>query len=68
LRGTVHYPVIQGGEVDCPKEGCGGSIEVDGKGKKICGRCRTKVHLYRRRRQVVRMTFHTNDNNRSGSS
>jgi hypothetical protein len=60
LRGTIHYPTIQDGEVDCPKRGCGGSIKVNG--RNLCGRCGTKVYFYKKRKKIVKMTFQTNGN------
>ena len=65
MRGTLHDPEIKDGEVDCPKDGCGGSIIVSA--RKICGRCGTKVRFYRRRRHIVKMTFQTNGDKHNNS-
>jgi len=60
VRGTIHYPVIESGRVDCPKDGCKGEIGLK---EGNCGRCGTRIiRLYRHRRRCVKMTFRTNHN------
>jgi hypothetical protein len=51
VRGTIQNPKIENGEVDCPN--CGKKIKIN-PGKCPCG---VKIHLYRKRGKIVRMTW-----------